>query len=118
MTPAGPPTGAVPPAPDDRAGGFAAELEAAFDRLAPQGGTRWNFASAFTRLDEAFGRRPPDSPLAARVAAPSPGGEAWAGAAPGRPGGGVRRAADRWFLPRLSAWVRREAAAAATTAAR
>lgn len=101
-------------------GGIAAELGAAFRRLRPQGSDRWNFAAAFARLEERYGRPSPAGDLEA--AGTDPGGEA--PPAGGPVGGGeavpdrsrLHRLADRYVTERLEAWIADLATAAADRA--
>ncbi len=81
------------------------ELAAAFRRKRPQGTARWNFGSAFTRLDEAFGaehrtQRAADGPIEVPPVERS----------------GAKEFVHRHLLERLRPWVSEQAEAAARRA--
>lgn len=120
-----------PPPEGAPGGGIAAELAAAFRRLRPQGSDRWNFAAAFARLEERYGRPPAAGVLGGGAAdageeAPGDGtagtpGDGAAGsaadhgaAAPGR--SRLHQLADRYVTERLEAWIADMASATAERA--
>ncbi|MGP8059894.1 MAG: hypothetical protein ACLP9C_09685 [Acidimicrobiales bacterium] len=111
----GEPSGPGGPARAVPSAEFLEELAESFRRLRPQGTPRWNFAAAFTQLEQTFGAEPLGLPEAGATDR-----ETGAVAGPPEPAPGqraVRRAADP-IISRVQPWIEARAAAAAAQATR